>query len=242
MTIMGFHVSHVWKTTDAGASWTDFSASLPDAPANAVLLDASANTVYVGTDVGVFASGTASPVWTEVGPAPASEQAGYLPNVAVTALRMFNSGGTRKLRASTYGRGIWEFTLASGPDFQFASPDNDLTAFAGQNAAFTATLLAQNGFTNSVNLTCTRRATAPPPTCTVTPASVTPTSSGATFSVTAGGPGGRLLVQRSRRRQRRQYHHPRFLLYSARRGLQSGYARAGQPDRESVQHFRARGV
>ena len=39
MTIMGFHVSHVWKTTDAGASWIDFSESLPDAPANAVLVD-----------------------------------------------------------------------------------------------------------------------------------------------------------------------------------------------------------
>ncbi len=193
MTIMGFHVSHVWKTTNAGASWTDFSASLPDAPANAVLVDGSAGTVYVGTDVGVFASGTAIPVWTEVGPAPESGQAGYLPNVAVTALRMFSSGGTRKLRASTYGRGIWEFPLASGPDFIFASPNNELTAFAGQNAAFTATLLAQNGFANSVGLTCTRRATSPPPTCTVTPASLTPTSAGASFSVTAGGPVGDYL-------------------------------------------------
>ena len=170
MTIMGFHVSHVWKTTDAGASWIDFSESLPDAPANAVLVDGTASTVYVGTDVGVFASSTASPVWTEVGPAPESGQAGYLPNVAVTALRMFNSGGTRKLRASTYGRGIWEFTLASGPDFIFASPDNELTAFAGQNAAFAATLQAENGFSSAVNLTCTRRATPPPPSCTVTPA------------------------------------------------------------------------
>ena len=153
----------------------------------------SASTVYVGTDVGVFASSTASPVWTEVGPAPESGQAGYLPNVAVTALRMFNSGGTRKLRASTYGRGIWEFTLASGPDFIFASPDNELTAFAGQNAAFTATLQAENGFSSAVNLSCTRRATPPPPSCTVTPASVTPASSGAAFSVTAGGPVGDYL-------------------------------------------------
>ena len=48
----------------------DFTASLPDAPANAVLVDAAASTVYVGTDVGVFASSTASPDWTEVGPAP----------------------------------------------------------------------------------------------------------------------------------------------------------------------------
>ncbi|MGA9815242.1 MAG: hypothetical protein WBQ64_20845, partial [Terriglobales bacterium] len=193
MTIMGFHVSHVWKTTDAGASWTDFGASLPDAPANAVLVDRAASTVYVGTDVGVFASTTASPVWTEVGPAPESGQAGYLPNVAVTALHMFTSGGTRKLRASTYGRGIWEFTLASGPDFIFASPDNELTAFAGQSATFTATLRAENGFSDFVSVTCTRRATPPPPTCTVIPASPTPTIAGTSFSVTASGPVGDYL-------------------------------------------------
>jgi hypothetical protein len=39
VTIMGFHTSHVWKTTDAGASWTDFTANLPDAPANAIMVD-----------------------------------------------------------------------------------------------------------------------------------------------------------------------------------------------------------
>ena len=139
MTIMGFHVSHVWKTSDAGNSWTDFTANLPDAPANAVFVDTAASTVYVGTDVGVFASSTASPNWTEVGPAPGGG-AGYLPNTAVTALRMFNSGGTKKLRASTYGRGIWEFTLAEAPDFQFSIADNSLTTFVGQTATFAVTL------------------------------------------------------------------------------------------------------
>ena len=166
LTIMGFHVSHVWKTTTAGASWTDFTQNLPDAPANAVLVDGS--TVYVGTDVGVFASATGNPSWTEVGPAPLSGQSGYLPNVAVTALHMFNFGGTRKLRASTYGRGIWEFTLAQGPDFQFSSPDNVLTTFAGQNATFALSLLAENGYSSAVTLSCTGRAKSlpPPPVCT----------------------------------------------------------------------------
>ncbi len=191
--IMGFFVSHVWKTTNAGASWTDFTADLPDAPANALFVDAAASTVYVGTDVGVFASSTASPEWAEVGPVLGSVAAGYLPNVAVTALRMFNSGGTKKLRASTYGRGIWEFPLTQGPDFQFAVPDNSLTAFAGQSVTFCATLQALTGFASAVNLSCARRATAPPPTCAVTPARLTPTGSGAAFSVTATGPVGDYL-------------------------------------------------
>ena len=222
MTIMGFHVSHVWKTTDAGLSWTDFSqganspaivslnadtnssislraeaegldssnTSLPDAPANAVLVDSAASTVYVGTDVGVFASNTATAGWNEVGPSPESGQAGYLPNTAVTALRMFNSGGTKKLRASTYGRGLWEFTLVAGPDFQFASSDNSVIAFAGQTANFTVGLRAENGYNSAVNLSCTRRATPPPPSCSITPLRVTPTSAGGDFGVSATGPVG----------------------------------------------------
>jgi hypothetical protein len=196
MTIMGFHVSHVWKTTDAGASWTDFTPGLPDAPANAVLVDGGAGIVYVATDVGVFASGTASPGWTEVGPAPAPGGAvGFLPNVAVTALRMFDFGGTKKLRASTYGRGIWEFTLAEGPNFQFTSPENVLTAFVGENAVFSGSLLAQNGFSSPVNLTCVPRAPAlpAPPSCTVAPAASTPTAAGAAFTVNASGPVGDYL-------------------------------------------------
>ena len=40
--------------------------------------------------------------------------------------------------------------------FHIRLPDNELTAFAGQNAAFTATLQAENGFSSAVNLSCTR--------------------------------------------------------------------------------------
>jgi len=194
MTIMGFHVSHVWKTANAGVSWTDFTASLPDAPANAILVDAGSGTVYVGTDVGVFSSSTSSPNWSEVGPpATPGSAAGYLPNTAVTALRMFNSGGTKKLRASTYGRGIWEFTLAEAPDFQFSITDSALTTFVGQTATFAVTLLAQGGYQNAVNLTCALRVTVPPPTCSIDHPSLAPTGSGATFSVSAGGPVGDYL-------------------------------------------------
>ncbi len=68
----GFPTSHVWKTANAGASWTDWtgtgSAELPDAPVNALLVDAQAGLVYAGTDVGIFVSATSAPGWTEVGP------------------------------------------------------------------------------------------------------------------------------------------------------------------------------
>ena len=196
VTIMGFHVSHAWKTSNAGVSWTDFTGSapnsLPDAPANAVLIDAGSTpatgTVYVATDVGVFSSSTASPNWTEVGPAPSSGNAGYLPNVAVTALGMFNSGGTKKLRTSTYGRGMWEFTLVAAPDFEFAVSDNPLTVFVGQPAVFNGTLKALNGYNSPVNLSCVNGPTLPPLGCSATPPSPTPSNSGATFTVNASSP------------------------------------------------------
>jgi hypothetical protein len=92
VSIMGFHVSHVWQTSNGGASWTDFTANLPDAPVNAVLVDPGTTTtngtVYVGTDTGIWASSTGTADWAEIGPSPGSGP-GYLPNVAVTALGMF---------------------------------------------------------------------------------------------------------------------------------------------------------
>ncbi len=185
--IMGFHVSHVWKTTNAGVSWSDYSGSgaglLPDSPVNALLVD-PAGTVYAGTDVGVFSSSTASPNWTEVGPAPNSGQSGFLPNVAVTALRLFSSGGAKKLRASTYGRGIWEFNLITTPDFQIAVPTPSQIIFPTQTATYNGTITALNGYNSQVSLTCTGTV---PPTCTLNPTQLTPTPTGVSFSTTASG-------------------------------------------------------
>jgi hypothetical protein len=192
VTIMGFHTSHVWKTTNAGGSWTDFTANLPDAPANAVVVDSGASlsdgTVYVGTDVGVFASSTGAAAWTEVG--TASGPYGFLSNVAVTSLQLFNTGGLKRLRAATYGRGIWEWNLITTPDFQINVSNDPLTIFAVQTATFNGTISALNGYSNNVNLSCTAGATNTPQNCTPSPASILLTASGASFVVNASGNAG----------------------------------------------------
>lgn len=187
-TIMGFHVSHVWKTTNAGATWSDFSgAGLPDSPVNAVVIDPGSTStngvIYVGTDVGVFSSSTGSASWTEVGPS-ASGGPGYLPNVSVTGLRIFNSGGSKRLRASTYGRGIWDFNLITTPDFQFGFNSTTQTIFPSQSAIFNGTLTALNGYNSLVALSCSG---GKPTTCTLSPSSILPTPSGAIFSLSAAG-------------------------------------------------------
>jgi hypothetical protein len=189
VSIMGFHVSHVWKTTNGGTSWTDFNgispSNLPDAPADAILIDAttSPSSVYIGTDVGVFESSSASPSWTELGPP-------YLPDAAVTGLGMTSDGTDKWLRASTYGRGIWQLPLLAAPDYALAVSNTPQTIFAGSQAVFQGTAYSLDGYKSSVQLSCQPGVTAPPPTCTLDPASIIPTAAGAAFTITASGPDG----------------------------------------------------
>src|SRR5581483_2005921 len=188
VAIMGFGGAHVFKTTNGGSQWTDFSGlgtgALPDAPANTLVIDSTAANVYVGTDVGVFTSPTGAANWSEVGPAASSGISGYLPNVPVTKLRLFNFGGQKILRASTYGRGIWQYNLIVTPDYTIGISNSPQTVFPGQNASFAGVLSGINNYASAVNLTCTAGFTAPPSTCTPNPSSLTPLATGAGFSVT----------------------------------------------------------
>jgi hypothetical protein len=193
--IMGFSTppsyptSHVWQTTNAGASWTDWTGSgltaLPDNPVNALLVDSQAGEIYAATDVGVFVSATTTPSWTEVGLAPAPGASGYLPDAPVTALQLFNPDpGTKTLVASTYGRGVWNYALVVSPSYTNVISNSPQTVFPTQTAMFSGKLTAQNGYASPVNLSCTG---AVPPTCSLHPNQITPT---ATYSVVAGGPVG----------------------------------------------------
>src|ERR1035438_2619579 len=163
----GYPTSHVWQTTNAGASWTDWTGTgateLPDNPVNALLVDAQAGLVYAGTDVGVFVSSTTRASWAEAGPAPGAGASGFLPNAPVTALQIFNPNAfTKTLVASTYGRGIWEYALV--PGYANVISNSPQTVFAPQTAAFNGILTAQAGYSNAVNLSCTG---ATPATCTL---------------------------------------------------------------------------
>ncbi len=217
VTVMGFTggPGHVWQTTNAGASWIDFTAgapnNLPDSPTNAVVVDPVAHIVYVGTDVGVFGSSTSfPPVWSEVGPYPTQTGAfGFLPDVAVTGLALFNSGGQKLLRASTYGRGIWQFNLLATPDFQISISNTPLTVFTGYTGTLDGTLTSLNGYNNSVALSCIAGTTNPPAPCTPNFASLTSHSAGSRiFSCRRHERRSRLLLQRTRCRVRSERHDP----------------------------------
>ena len=197
VTVMGFTAppgstsasGHVWKTANFGATWSDFTANLPDSPVNAVVIDPVNAQVYVGSDVGVFVSSTSAPNWTEVGPVPAPGQIGFLPNVAVTALGLFNSGGEELLRASTYGRGVWQWPIAATGDYRLSISNSPLTAFPNQTATFNGTASSVNGYASTVTLTCVAGTTAPPGKCSSAPSSLIPAAN-TSFAVNASGAAG----------------------------------------------------
>jgi len=111
----------VFQTTNQGTSWINLSASLPNIPMNCMAFDKNgSDAIYVGTDVGVFFKDATLTVWQPFGGTALNE----LPNVVVTQLEMFY-GSPTKLRASTYGRGMWESDLyvpgAYVPDANFGA-------------------------------------------------------------------------------------------------------------------------
>jgi photosystem II stability/assembly factor-like uncharacterized protein len=96
---------HVFRTTIRGSAWTNISPAL-DVPFNAVALDGTPTptTIYIGTDLGVVRSVDAGKSWTVLDDI-------HLPNVPVTDLAL----GSGVLRASTFGRGAFEFAVPDGP-------------------------------------------------------------------------------------------------------------------------------
>ncbi|HXY14198.1 MAG TPA: hypothetical protein VEI26_06845, partial [Terriglobales bacterium] len=115
---------------------------------------------------------------------------GYLPNVPVTALSMFNDGRDKWLRASTYGRGLWQFPLIATPDYLVTISNTPLTVFAGSPGIFQGSAFSLDGYNSAVNMSCRAGVTAAPPTCSTKPGALSPNTSGTPFAITAGGPPG----------------------------------------------------
>lgn len=71
-------------------------------------------------------------------------------------------------------------------DYTLSFTSSSASAVAGSQGTYNGTLTSINSYSSAVNLSC---GSGMPPTCTVSPASVTPTLAGAPFSVTASSPG-----------------------------------------------------
>lgn len=95
--------SHLWKSTNGGASFTSIDGSRSGfpfgVPVNVVKVDPrSSSTVYAGTHLGLYVSTDSGATWSRFGT--------RLPLVSVTDIYMSPDGST--MRLATYGRGFWE--------------------------------------------------------------------------------------------------------------------------------------
>ena len=96
----------VFLTTDAGNTWTNYSSGLPNVPCNHIVFqNNSYDALYLATDIGVFYRDSTMNQWMAY--------SNGLPNTIVSELEIQVSTG--KLRAATYGRGLWETDLFTAP-------------------------------------------------------------------------------------------------------------------------------
>jgi hypothetical protein len=101
-----FSHEHVYFLKAGGTAWEARSNGLAIAnPVNTIVIDPlDATKIYCGADRGVFSWDAANATWKLF------DQG--LPNAPVTLLRIH--APSRKLRAATYGRGLWERQLDPG--------------------------------------------------------------------------------------------------------------------------------
>lgn len=109
VTMSGFTSPGVYQTTNAGTTWTNISSGLPTIPVNTIVqnkLNTGTVELYCGTDYGVyFKNGSNNWEFFSDG----------LPKVVIGELEIWYgaTSATSKLRAATYGRGLWESDLYS---------------------------------------------------------------------------------------------------------------------------------
>jgi photosystem II stability/assembly factor-like uncharacterized protein len=110
MTVYMALSRRIYKSSDKGETWTDISGTLPDIWKNTLFFDESSiEGLYVGTDAGIYFKDAGMPDWVFYNT--------NLPlSVDVSELEAYYDHLNRsrsRLRASTFGRGLWESPLAN---------------------------------------------------------------------------------------------------------------------------------
>ncbi len=98
----------IFISHDLGASWTNITSNLGSLPLRAVVIDHSPQAnIYVGSEIGIYYKAMNAANWTlySLG----------LANTAIQDLEI--QMGANILRAATWGRGLWEYTLANRNDY-----------------------------------------------------------------------------------------------------------------------------
>jgi hypothetical protein len=91
----------VYQSTNAGATWTNISGTLPNVPVHCIVHDGPPGGLYIGTDIGVFYRKNSTGGWLPF--------MNGLPSTIVTELEIRSGEG--RIYAGTFGRGMWRSGL-----------------------------------------------------------------------------------------------------------------------------------
>ncbi|MCF8348470.1 MAG: T9SS type A sorting domain-containing protein [Bacteroidales bacterium] len=111
VTMGGYNATRVFESNDGGLTWVDISQGLPAIPASHIIQNHQNTTtteLYVAMDVGIY---------VRLGNNPWLPYFEGLPNVPVKRFDIYYDDANpenNRLRAATYGRGLWESPLYGG--------------------------------------------------------------------------------------------------------------------------------
>lgn len=111
----------VFESSNGGATWTNITGTnLPNLPVNCIVYQANANEdLYIGTDIGVYHKDNTMSDWTAY--------KNGLPNVVVNELEIHYP--TNRIRAATFGRGVWDSPLNSSSTYTNSEIVNNLNIY-----------------------------------------------------------------------------------------------------------------
>lgn len=126
----------VYASNDAGATWTNYSGSLPNYAAHAIVYEAgSQDGLYVGMSAGIYYRNASMTDWQPF--------LTNLPNAIVNDLQI--NYAAKKVRAATFGRGLWESNLANAASNQLLNISTRLQVGTGDNALIGGFILTGSG-------------------------------------------------------------------------------------------------
>lgn len=111
VALSGFNGPGVFQYNDSDSTWINISAGLPPIPIYSVVQNKQSENevqLFAGTELGVY---------IKKGNADWAPYANGLPNVRIGEIEMYYSDipGDSRLRAATYGRGMWETPVPTAP-------------------------------------------------------------------------------------------------------------------------------
>jgi photosystem II stability/assembly factor-like uncharacterized protein len=98
----------VYVTNNQGNAWQNITYNLGYLPVRSVVIDHTENSnIYLGTEIGVYKKAMSSQTWELYSQG--------LPNMSILELDIVY--GSNTLRAATWGRGLWEYSLDGRLDY-----------------------------------------------------------------------------------------------------------------------------